>query len=742
MKTKKELEILYHKIYSQYQQIDEVLPLVEKTQKNFKSIQKEFLKKKKHLHFFKENCYYIAFLGPYSAGKSTFINALLERNILPEAVEKATTAFPTYIKHTKEEKTESVKIVYYSEEERNKLKQFYIHKISEDLNKEEDETNHYLQLPLAELSVKLEEEEKQLNEDKIKYKKDYFIALNKLITQWKNKVDHIANDSVDKISSLIEDSDESIIIKEATVYLNNFSFSNREDIVLVDLPGVDAHNPRHYKVTEDFTINYGKANAYIIVTSPNKIQSDRFVEFLSSLGKHTNQVDKSFWVINQCDTLNDTPEIDVINSLKETVSNCSINIIENRLFTCSAKSYKEKQDTSYTKSIDRLREKLTFYLADTFEKEVLGSVERDYLTIKNKLSDFIAPYLGNLRTLEGKKRDIAIRLKVVQNEIDLYKSQLAQNLALIKEEIASIINTLSFFDSTTIESLKKKLSTKFDLFIDYTPKILIDDSRDSMIDQHEKIIRLIQDEITLNEYIRAELDSALEKEGKLSCLTIPKSKLLENTSEYVESLFVSKKIDPIINLKERLGGVSDVMLKNYNDIFEETIRLTIPSSENLLKARLFFHYKDNLSKRLRHPQPQQVHISKRRQSILDYISLPDNKEVIQELINAIEPSPAVIGIDRLQEYKVELLKVKMLKYLDDIKISYDENIRVCLINYYKIHFKNLSELVFDKELIHTLNQEVYWAVEENGYKIEDTAKIIQVYGDIYDQINSNGEVNV
>ena len=45
----------------------------------------------------KQTEFHVAFLGSYSAGKSTIINGILGREILPEA-NKSTTAFPTIVK--------------------------------------------------------------------------------------------------------------------------------------------------------------------------------------------------------------------------------------------------------------------------------------------------------------------------------------------------------------------------------------------------------------------------------------------------------------------------------------------------------------------------------------------------------------------------------------------------------------------------------------------------------------------
>lgn len=110
-----------------------------------------FSEKKAVLKSFEDKKYYIAFIGPYSVGKSTFINALLERDILPEKLEIATTEFPTYLISASSDNDEKAEIYYVSVKQREELKEFYISQITENIKKDYLEGLDLRELPSDEL---------------------------------------------------------------------------------------------------------------------------------------------------------------------------------------------------------------------------------------------------------------------------------------------------------------------------------------------------------------------------------------------------------------------------------------------------------------------------------------------------------------------------------------------------------------------------------------------------------------
>ena len=76
----------------------------------------------------------VAFLGAFSAGKSTIINAVLGNDILPQAT-KSFTAIPTLIRKGRANRAV---IHYLNESAREELKQLYLEELSKELRKSSD----------------------------------------------------------------------------------------------------------------------------------------------------------------------------------------------------------------------------------------------------------------------------------------------------------------------------------------------------------------------------------------------------------------------------------------------------------------------------------------------------------------------------------------------------------------------------------------------------------------------------
>ena len=91
---------------------------------------KHFVQKKRAwLERLKSPEFPVAFLGAFSAGKSTIINAVLGDDILPQAT-KSLTAIPTLIRKGKANKAV---ISYLTEAERAELKELYLEELSKEL---------------------------------------------------------------------------------------------------------------------------------------------------------------------------------------------------------------------------------------------------------------------------------------------------------------------------------------------------------------------------------------------------------------------------------------------------------------------------------------------------------------------------------------------------------------------------------------------------------------------------------
>jgi len=117
------------KLFNDFFEIyDGVLPYlsIDETKRNSIEKRKELIDKLGQTEF------HVAFLGSFSAGKSTIINGILGREILPESNE-STTAFPTIIK--KGERNEAF-IHFIDEEARRNLWNYFVAEIGKKIGKD------------------------------------------------------------------------------------------------------------------------------------------------------------------------------------------------------------------------------------------------------------------------------------------------------------------------------------------------------------------------------------------------------------------------------------------------------------------------------------------------------------------------------------------------------------------------------------------------------------------------------
>jgi hypothetical protein len=124
MMTETEYVEQFERIFQTYDEVGRYLDLSD----NFKSYVDD---KRSWIDRLQSTEFPVAFLGHFNTGKSTMINAILGRNILPEAI-RAYTAIPTLLKKGEADR---VIVHYLGEIERQELRSLYVEEISKELRK-------------------------------------------------------------------------------------------------------------------------------------------------------------------------------------------------------------------------------------------------------------------------------------------------------------------------------------------------------------------------------------------------------------------------------------------------------------------------------------------------------------------------------------------------------------------------------------------------------------------------------
>jgi GTP-binding protein EngB required for normal cell division len=232
----------------------------------------------------------VAFVGGFSAGKSSLVNAFLGRYLLPEAT-KVTTAVPTFVRsHDGDEHAE---LHYLSDPEIDDLGELY--------RKEIADVFHMPQLVTAPYKSLLEQLKPLATSGRGARLVEQFEAYhNNRHRRQAGPRGCIVNTTIAEAQEQIRDETEAMFLDRVVLKIHNSSIP--EDVVLVDLPGVSVPNPRHRDITFRFVRD--EAHAVVFVIMATRLFDKDEIEIMDLFRSGESRIaDKTFWVLNRWDSL-------------------------------------------------------------------------------------------------------------------------------------------------------------------------------------------------------------------------------------------------------------------------------------------------------------------------------------------------------------------------------------------------------------------------------------------------------
>lgn len=295
--------------------------------KGFKSISNDLQNKKERL----ENRHFtVALFGAFSAGKSSFANALLGEAVLPVSPNPTTATINKISPSNEEHSHGTVKIRFKSE------KQLL-----------EDVTFLLGELPYTSFDKLIHHIEKQ-DLSKLKLKAKNISFLQALISGFSETKDYIGNElllTIEEAKRYIAEEKYACFVEWVETFYD--SSLTEQGITLVDTPGADSVNARH----TDVAFQYIKdADAILFVTYYNHAFSRADREFLIQLGrvKDVFSIDKMFFIINAADLAKDDEELQLVQSYVENEL-LQFGIRNPRMFAISSKlGLEEKKNNNLT----------------------------------------------------------------------------------------------------------------------------------------------------------------------------------------------------------------------------------------------------------------------------------------------------------------------------------------------------------------------------------------------------------
>lgn len=397
----------------------------------------------------------VALFGAFSAGKSSFANALLGENILPVSP-NPTTAAINKIKPVDDHNPHGKVLVKLKaeaeifEEVRRALLLFDIEVSSfsqaiskfEAINQKETEFN-------------------SLEKTYFSFLTAFSKGFNDINGRFGQQIEVNLSDFRDFVAK----EEKSCFVEWIEVYYD--CPLTKEGITLVDTPGADSIHARHTGVAFDYIKN---SDAILFVTYYNHAFSRADREFLIQLGrvKDTFALDKMFFIINAIDLANDEEELtSVMNYVREQLNNYGI--IKPSMFPVS--------------SLEALKEKASGILG--------GSSRLHYF--EEAFYHFISDELMDIAISAG-KADLSQAANILESMITSAEEDVAvknEKRILIQKEKNEILEKLQTTQSNFLKGIinqetdelvyyiKQRVFFRFSDFFkeSFNPSLLKDDGR-------------------------------------------------------------------------------------------------------------------------------------------------------------------------------------------------------------------------------------------------------------------------
>ncbi|OQY55948.1 MAG: hypothetical protein DRR08_17560 [Candidatus Parabeggiatoa sp. nov. 2] len=591
----------FEKIFDAYQN---VVPYLGKEDlpDHFKSYVRD---KESWINRLKSPEFPVAFLGSFSAGKSMVINAILGRNLLPEAT-KSFTAIPTHVK--KGDKDYAV-IHYLGETERRELRNLYIEEISKDLVKNREDISQLVELDDQKLIDTLQSDIAEVvkTSNRPFNKGKFFDELKTLITKgnaFQGETKEIQLSDLPKYVTENTENRDILFIDKVEVYLSETNLSE-EGVVLVDLPGLGVVNPRHKKITQSYVEK--DAKAFVITTIVLKLLEGEEIDLLDEIHQQRPEVlQKAFWVINQWDTAGEKQRKEANNNFDAKVKEHQFEVNDDRVVKVTALNYlllklisedklkgsgleghldilkklvgevpSSEKAQALISSIEevrdfvKLKDDLLAYLGTTAKKEFLDEAKRACRDLSGKLLDKLRPHYKE--PTEGKEsfKDFLIRRETekraakILNDVDKIVTQ------KIREGAIRTVSSPEFV--FWADETQREFETKVTGAVNELNRQEIQDDLIEGLDIKQNLARLpqkLEERLSISKLFRENVQSLMQEKviQAFSHQLLDDLKDSNSLPDEVLNLLNDKLGDR--DLIARAKGHCDVLLSGYGDTLQ------------------------------------------------------------------------------------------------------------------------------------------------------------------------------
>ena len=353
----------------------------------------------------------IALFGAFSAGKSSFSNALLGEKVLPVSP-NPTTAVINRIQPVTETNGHGKVVITYKSDE---VLTDDLLTITKDFSPNCTNTEQFVEW--------IKRDKVHENDRLSKVYQSYLVAILEGYESRGSLLGKQEVITIDDFASYVTDESIAAYIEAVDLYYDNEL--TRQGITLVDTPGANSVNARHTNVAFDYIKD---ADAIIYVTYYNHAVTSADRDFLIQLGrvKESFELDKMFFIVNASDLAKDDAELKLVVDYVEDQL-LQYGIRHAQIYPLSSKKSLQEKVNNET-----LNEQM-----ETFESTFYHFIEHDLhaLTYEaaiwdiNRVKTRLENIIQSAKLDESEREKQIIRLQEKQSEgLKLLENKIADNL--------------------------------------------------------------------------------------------------------------------------------------------------------------------------------------------------------------------------------------------------------------------------------------------------------------------------
>lgn len=242
----------------------------------------------------------VALFGAFSAGKSSFSNALIGENILPVSPNPTTATINRILPVSAGNENGTADVLLKTTE-----------RMTEDVLRSFDALGVTVQ-SLEDAALQANDAlNKELADESLHIHKAFIAAFQEGYSVYKEALGTVITAEREEFVKFVAEENRSCFVESIDFYYD--CELTRKGITLVDTPGADSINARHTDVAFDYIRN---ADAILFVTYYNHAFARADREFLVQLGrvKDAFELDKMFFIVNAIDLATDEEEANAVKT--------------------------------------------------------------------------------------------------------------------------------------------------------------------------------------------------------------------------------------------------------------------------------------------------------------------------------------------------------------------------------------------------------------------------------------------